>query len=78
MRNAVSALGVLAGAAVFALRLGKLHELADKKIQPAVVVVVKPNRAGGPSRRSYPGLFRDIGKSAVAVVVIENAARHIG
>src|SRR5580704_10733592 len=78
MGNAISSLGVLAGAAVLALRLGKLHKLADEQVQLAVIVIVKPDGAGGPSRRAHSGFFRDIGKSAVTVIVVKNVAAVLG
>src|ERR1700686_1200548 len=78
MGNAISSLRVLAGAAVFALRLGKLHKLADEQIQLAVIVIVEPDRAGGPPRRAHSGFFRDIGESAVTVIVVKNVPAVLG
>src|SRR6202162_859549 len=78
MGNAISSLRVLAGAAVFALRLGKLHKLADEQIQLAVIVIVKPDRAGGPSRRAHSSFFGDVSKSAVTVIVVKNVPAVLG
>ena len=64
----------LAWSASLVQGFGELHELADEQIEPAVVVVIEPDRAGGPSRRGHAGFFGHVGKSAVAVVVIENAS----
>ena len=52
----------------------EFRKLADEQVQASVVVVIKPHRAGAPSRRGHPGFRRHIGKSSVAVVVIQNAA----
>ena len=49
-----------------------LYEAGDKQIQLCVVVVIKPDSAGGPVWRCHAGLISHICKSAIAVVVIEN------
>ena len=67
-------LAFLARSAGLVQRLGELHKLADEQIQPPIVVVVKPDRAGGPSRRGYAGFLGHIGKGAIAVVVIQDAS----
>ena len=55
-----------------------VHEAADEEIEPAVVVEIEPDGAGGPvafeDLGAEAGLFADIGEGAVAVVVIENRA----
>ena len=52
----------------------EIHEVADEQVEPAIVVVVEPDSAGSPSGSGDAGLLGHIGESAVAVVVIENAA----
>src|ERR1043166_1632816 len=53
-----------------------IHEAADEKIEPAVVIEVEPDRARGPvplkDFGAQASLFADIGERAVAVVVIKN------
>src|ERR1700694_1985898 len=74
MGNAVSAFRILACAALFAVALGKLNKLADEKVQFAIVVIVEPNGAGGPSGGGYTGFFSDIRECAVTIVVVENVS----
>src|SRR5204863_1377916 len=79
-RNAVIAIARLAVAAKLVLGLVKVNEAANKEVQPAVVVMVKPNGARCPAGRRQAGLLSDICEGAVPVVVIENAAailRHV-
>src|SRR6266516_1349663 len=45
-----------------------------EQIQFAVVVIVEPDSAGGPSGCGHPGPVGNVGKSAIAVVVIKNIA----
>ena len=40
------------------LRLAEVDELADEQIQPAIIVVVEPDRAGAPAGRGDARLFR--------------------
>src|SRR2546425_3776872 len=54
------------------------HETRDKKIELAVVVVIEPDGARRPSRRCDAGFVRDVGKRAVAVIVIENVSSITG
>ena len=65
------------------LRFAEIHEPADEKIEPAIIVVVEPDRTGCPSRSRDASLHRDIRKSTVAIVVIQNAVAvlrdvHVG
>ncbi len=72
-RNAISVLAFLARSAGLVQGLGELHKLADEQVQPAIVVVIEPDGAGGPSWRGYAGFLGHIGKSAVAIVVVQDA-----
>src|SRR5262249_25657675 len=49
--------------------------LANKQVQPPVVVVIEPGSARAPPRRSHPRFRRNIGKCTIAIVVIQDAAR---
>src|SRR4030095_8432586 len=49
-----------------------------KKIEPAVAVVINPCSACRPPSPANTGLLRDIGKRAVAVIVIEKIAAVTG
>ncbi len=55
-------------------RLVELGELADEQIEPAVVVVIEPDRAGTPAWSRDTRFLRHVGEGAVAIVVIEDAA----
>src|SRR5260370_2426165 len=49
--------------------------VGDKQIQPAIFVIVKPSGAGGPSTFvGHGGLFGDVSKGAVAIVVIKDGS----
>ena len=52
-------------------RLVEFDESADEQIEAAVIVVVEPDGAGGPSRRGDAGFKGDVGKGSVAIVAIE-------
>src|SRR5689334_19435306 len=54
------------------------YELADKQIELAVVVVIKPYGARSPAWRCNTSLLRDVGESAIGIIVIENAAPVLG
>ena len=69
---------IVVDAARFVQLFAEFGKLADKKIEAAIVVIVEPDSAGGPSRRSYPRFFGDVGKRAIAIVVIQNAAAVLG
>ncbi len=49
------------------------RKLADKQIEPAVVVVIKPDRGRIPAGSFNAGLPGYIGKSSIAVIVVKNA-----
>ena len=51
----------------------ELHKAADEEIETAIVVVVEPDGAGTPPGQ-HTRFLGDVGKRAVAVVVIENVA----
>ncbi len=46
----------------------------DEQIQLAVIVVVEPNCASGPARRSDAGVVGYIGEGAITIVVIKDIA----
>ena len=73
-RDAVEAFAELVVAAKHVVRERELDEAAQEEIQPAVVVVVEPHGARGPSRRGDAGSVGDVGERAVAVVVIQRAS----
>ncbi len=52
----------------------ELSELADEKVKLSIIVVVEPDGARTPARRSHPSLFCDVGEGAVAIVAVENVA----
>src|SRR5688572_219426 len=54
------------------LRLVVKHKAGHKQIQTAVVVEIKPRRAGGPTGRGNARFVSHVGERAVAVVTIEN------
>jgi len=70
MGNAVSALGIFAGAAVFALPPGKFDELADNKDQPAIIVVVNQTALTTIQMQPRRLLLRDITEGSVSVVCL--------
>src|SRR5215472_14209457 len=78
MRDAVTALGIFPGAAILVLVFRKLYELANKKIELAIVVVVEPDGARRPPRRRDSCLLGHIGERAIAVIVIKNVAPVLG
>src|SRR5579864_8398618 len=56
-----------------------LDVIGDHQIQPAVLVVIKPPGASGPSALvGHPGLGGDIGEGAVAIVVVQDGAAVSG
>src|SRR5690349_9891636 len=50
----------------------------DKEIEFAVIVIVKPDGAGGPAGRGDSRLISHITESAIAVIAIENIAAITG
>ena len=73
-RDAVEALAQLVVAAEHVARQRELDEAAEEQIEPAVVVVVEPDRARRPAGRGDARLLGDVGERAVAVVVVQRAA----
>ena len=53
-------------------RLIIINKARDKEIQLAVVVVVKPDCAGGPAGRRRAGLISDVGERRIPIVVVKN------
>src|SRR6185369_11344401 len=49
----------------------ELHVAGDKKIEPAVVIVVAPRRPRGPASQCHTRLLSDVGKGSVMIVVEE-------
>src|SRR5258707_9360038 len=49
----------------------ELRITRHKKIEKAIVIVVAPGRASRPAAEGYASLFRNIGKCAVVIVVIQ-------
>src|SRR5215475_12318993 len=74
MRNAIAMSAFRARLTDLVQRLREFHKLANEQVQPSIIVVVEPDGAGRPSRRRHAGLFRDVGKCAITIVVIQNAA----
>src|SRR5579872_3968737 len=72
-RHAVSG-PVVIGDAGKVFRLAEFDELTYEQIEISVIVVVKPHGARRPAGSRDAGLLCDIGKRAVAVIVVENAA----
>ena len=76
--DAVIALAGLAVAAEFVFGLVEIHEAADEQVKPTVVVVVEPDGARGPAGRGDTRFFSCVGKSSVAVIVVEDALTVLG
>ena len=58
----------------FVQGLREIDKLADKQVEPPIVVIIEPHCARRPSRSRNPGSLRDISESAIAIVVIQNAS----
>src|SRR5205814_4376179 len=75
-RNAVKLAAQLVVAAGKVAARAVVHKAAHKKIEPSVVIVVEPNRAGSPvaleNLCAQPGFLADVGKGAVPIVAIKN------
>src|SRR4029077_14782895 len=59
---------------------GKFDELTNEQIQSAVVVVIEPNGAGGPSGSGHASLLRHVREGAVPIIVVKDALtvlRHV-
>jgi hypothetical protein len=50
-----------------------LDETANEQIEITIVIIVEPNSAGRPTRAGEPGFFSYVGKSTIAIIVVENA-----
>src|SRR6476659_3585385 len=74
-RNAIYALAGEFVAAKLELLFAVVHEVADEEVEPSVVVVVEPDRAGRPTRGGDTSVRCHVCERAITVVVIENAAR---
>ena len=76
------AVGAIAGPVLAApeIVLGRpLDVVGDQQVEPAVLVVIEPSGAGGPSAFVRDaGFGGDVGESSVAVVVIEDGAAVAG
>src|SRR6185436_8360151 len=55
-----------------------VDEAGNEKIELAVLVIIEPDGAGGPSGRRDSGFLSYVCESAVAVVVIENVPTIAG
>src|ERR1700721_2298415 len=51
---------------------GIIHKAAYEQVQPAVAVVIEPDCAGGPARRSQTGLLSHIAECPATVFLIED------
>src|SRR6202011_469644 len=70
--NAIMPLAVIMDSTRLVLLLAEIHKLTHKQIQPSIIVVIEPHRAGCPPRSGHPSLFRYIRKRAISVVVKQN------
>src|SRR5712672_1908335 len=50
------------------------YKAGNEQVEFAVVVIIKPDGAGGPTRRGDSGFISHISKRAIAVIVIEDIA----
>src|ERR1700722_12378662 len=62
---------------------GIIHKAAYEQVQPAIAVIIEPDRAGGPARSSHACLLSHIAECSVTVVLIEDAFsvggdQHVG
>jgi hypothetical protein len=51
-----------------------IDKAADKQVEIAIVVVVEPDRAGGPAGRADAGFFSDVSERPVVIVLVQSAA----
>src|ERR1700691_2200407 len=72
------AVGGSFGAARFAFLDAPIEIAGNEQIQPAVVIVIEKSRGNRPTARGDASLRGDIGKSAVAIVVIQNIFSEVG
>lgn len=59
-------------------RLIEVNEAADEKIQPSIIIVIKPDSTGGPSGSRYSSLVGNIRKCAIPIVSIQDTAAILG
>src|ERR1017187_6707669 len=56
-----------------------LNVVCNHQIEPPVLIVVKPPRAGGPATRvGDTRLGRNVGEGAIAIIVVKNGAAVSG
>ena len=72
-RNAVVMLAELVVPALKFVVPAVVDKTAEKQVQTAIVVVVEPDRAGGPAGFRQTRFFRHIGERPIVVVLIKNA-----
>src|SRR5260221_6214575 len=72
--DAIVMAAVIMDSAGFVEFLAEIHEAPYEKIKAAVIVVVKPDGTGSPTGSGDSRFFGYVGKRAVAVVVIKDAA----
>ena len=72
------AIGGLFGAARLALLDAPIEIASNKQIEFAVVIVIEKPRGDGPTARSNTCLHGDIGKRAVAIVVVQDIFAVVG
>src|SRR5258708_6790522 len=73
-RNAVVAFAFALVSAKFIFRFIEIDKAANEQVQLAVIVVVEPDRAGGPAGSGDSGLLSHIGERAITIVVVQDAA----
>src|SRR5882672_8908295 len=71
-RNAVKTFARALISAELVLRFIELDEPANEQIEFAIVVIVKPDGTGRPTRRGKARFFSHVGERSVTVVAIEN------
>src|SRR5260370_39228077 len=60
------------------LQFGEVDKAAHEQVQPAIIVIVEPDRARSPSRCRDSGLCSHVGKRSIAIVAIQDAAPVLG
>src|SRR6266566_4449369 len=75
---AVGSLARLEVLTVLVLRFAGVAKTAYKEVEPAVIIVIKPDRTRSPTVRRHTGPLCDIREGAIAVVVVQNAALILG
>src|SRR5256884_2099151 len=72
--NAIVMAAVIVDSAGFVEFLAEVHEAPYEQVKAAIIVVVKPHRTGSPTGSGDSRFSRYIGKRAVSIVVIKDAA----